>query len=104
MKAALLALLVGCGWTPKQVALGSISTMLLTMDWWQTVGITQQCVELNPIIGPCGERVPVDLYMMGAIVGHLVLAHVVGPDWRPVVLGGVAGAEVATVWANAASE
>ncbi len=99
-----LLLTTACGWTKQQVALGAASTALLTVDWYQTKSIALGCQELNPVIGPCGERVPVDLYMMGVIASSLVLAHFVGDRWRPVLLGALAGAEAATVWSNASVE
>ncbi len=106
MRAALLAaiLATGCGWTRQQVALGAVSTALLTVDWYQTTDITRRCLELNPVVGPCGERMGADAYMMTAIAGSLLLAHVTGSDWRSVVLGSIAGAEAATVWSNASAE
>lgn len=105
MKALLLcAALAGCGWSKQHVAMGAVSTAFLTVDWYQTMGITRDCQELNPAIGPCGERIHPDLWMIGAIAGHLALAHLVGAGWRPVVLGAMAGAEAATVWSNGSVE
>jgi hypothetical protein len=105
VRAAVLALaLVGCGWTKQQVALGAASTAMLTVDWYQSQGITRDCVELNPVIGPCGERVPLDLYFMGVMAANLALAHAIGSEWRSVWLGAMAGAEAATVWSNASAE
>jgi hypothetical protein len=95
------ALASGCGWTRTQVALGATSTALLSVDWWQTKSIVNRCLELNPVIGPCGERVHEDVYMMTVIAGNLVVAHLLGRDWREVWLGAMTGAEAATVWSNA---
>ncbi len=92
--------LVGCGWTPKHVAGAAVSTALLAADWYQTRGITRDCLELNPVIGRCGENVPVDIYFPVVMLTQVALAHAVGADWRPVLLGAVAGAEGATVWSN----
>ncbi len=104
MKAALILALSACGWTPKHVALAGASTALLAFDWHQTQSIARDCLELNPIIGACGERVPVNAYFPVVILAHVALAHVVGAEWRPVLLGAIVGAEAATVWSNASVE
>lgn len=95
--------LSGCGWTARQATLAATSTALLAADWKQTRGITAQCLELNPLLGECGERFPVNVYFPLVMVANLGIAHLLGP-WREVQLGAVTGAEAATVWSNWRSE
>lgn len=95
-----LVLLAGCGWTTRQKALGIVTTGLLVIDWKQTYTVTGRCTEANPVLGPCGERFPVDAYFPMVIMTTLFAAHLL-PTWREVLLGAVSGAEGATVWDNA---
>jgi hypothetical protein len=69
-------------------------------DWNQTVGITRDCGEANPILGPCGERVNLHLYFASFLVLQGIVNRLIGPEYRPVVQGGILGAEAATVWDN----
>lgn len=84
------------------LAMAAVTT--LAIDWHQTRAITRNCNELNPIIGPCGERVSVDLYFPLVIAGTLVLAAALDRPWGDMVLAGVAGAEGATIWSNWANK
>ncbi len=101
---ALVAALAGCSWNTRDRVLGAAATTFLFADWMQTrTGATPHCLELNPIIGACGERVHPDVYFPLVILGNLVAAELMGSDWRPVALGAMTGAEAATVWANEAT-
>ncbi len=101
MKALLLAAIVACTPAQRTTSLALASTTLLAVDWSQTRGgITSACRELNPIIGPCGDRVPVDMYFPVVIVAHLALGLAMREPWRDVWFGTVAGAQAATTWAN----
>jgi hypothetical protein len=102
MRYLLIGLLLACTPTQRRAALAVTSTTFLAADWAQTANITRDCSELNPVLGRCGERVPVHLYFPTIIVGHLALA-VLLPEWSETILGGMAGAEAATVWSNWAS-
>lgn len=99
------ALSTGC-LSPAQrttgLAMAAVTT--LAIDWHQTHDITRRCNELNPVLGPCGERFPVDVYFPLVIAGTLVLAAVLDRTWGDMVLAGVAGAEGATIWSNWASK
>lgn len=76
--------------------------MLVTLatDWAQTVWITEDCSEHNPILGECGERVPHYVYFPVMIAGSMIISRVL-PEWyRGVFQGAVTGAEAATIWDN----
>jgi hypothetical protein len=99
-----LALAAGCAsWTPRQAALATLSTALLVTDWQQTHSITTRCLELNPVIGACGENIPVNVYFPAVIAASLAVGHIAG-DWRDTFFGALAGAEAVTVWTNASYE
>lgn len=102
MRALAFVALAGC-LSPSQrtTALALASTATLAADWAQTRGITARCTELNPVLGRCGERFPVDLYFPLVILGHLFLAAQLPPPWQEAFLAGMAGVEGATVWRNA---
>jgi hypothetical protein len=89
------AALSGCAPT-----LAVSSTALLVADWHQTQDIVANCQELNPVIGQCGERVPVNVYFPVVILGNLALGAILGKWWWATIMG----AEAATVWSNWASE
>lgn len=97
-----LALISGC-LSPSQrttaLALAAVGTT--TVDWVQSRGYVRGCTEQNPILGPCGERVNVDVYFATVIIGTLALGAALGDDWADVLFAGVAGVEGATVWRNA---
>lgn len=95
-----LALVAGCGWTTRQAALGAASTVLLAADWAQTQTITSSCREANPVLGPCGQHFPVNIYFPMVIAGSLLFGHALG-DLKEVLFSGIAGAEGFVVWSNA---
>lgn len=98
---ALFSALAGC-LAPAQrtTALALTATSITILDWHQTRDITNHCAELNPLLGPCGDRFPVDLYFPIALAGTLILGAALGGQWGDAVLAGVTGAELSTVWAN----
>ena len=95
----MLAFLVGCGWTPRQHALATAAVGGLAADWAQTRDIVRTCQEHNPLIGPCGEGIPVDAYFPLTIVATLAVGAAMG-EWRDVLFAGVAGVQWSTVYAN----
>lgn len=104
MKAALVALaLAGCSLTPAQRTgtLAGLATVSLSIDWLQTRDIVKRCNELNPVIGECGQRVSPDIYFPVVILGTLAAGYLIGGAWGDATFAAMAGAETATVWANA---
>jgi hypothetical protein len=71
------------------------------VDWYQTVDITKNCNESNPIIGKCGERVNMHLYFATVLVLQGIVGRLISPDWRTFLHGTWIGVEGATVWDNA---
>lgn len=94
------AQLGGCTHAQRTTALSLASTSLLVVDWQQTTDVPMTCTELNPIIGKCGERVPVDTYFPVAIGAHLAVGLLLPRRWREIWFATVAGAEASTVWSN----
>lgn len=70
------------------------------VDTVQTTRGTSMCREANPIIGPCGERVPVGIYMSAALALESVVAWALPPAWRRWFEGGVAGVEADVIYGN----
>jgi hypothetical protein len=70
------------------------------IDWRQTTTITHECVELNPMIGRCGDVVPANLYFPVAIVVHAAVAACLPPKWRTVFQAFTVGLEASTIVAN----
>lgn len=99
----LLLALSSCApnWSKKD-AIGQAAVLAITtVDWWQTHQITDNCTEVNPIIGKCGQRMDVDLYFMGVMMISVIVADRLPPHWRDVFQGAWIGAEAATVINNA---
>jgi hypothetical protein len=104
VKSAALAALVAVAscsrWSAPNYAGEGAFVALLAVDWGQTKKITRDCVESNPILGRCGHRVPVDVWMPLAALLHLAVSLALPPralDWWQGVTG---GAEAAAVWIN----
>jgi hypothetical protein len=69
-------------------------------DWNQTVGITRDCVEDNPVLGECGQRVNTHLYFASFLVIQGIVNRLSPQRYRPIIQGSLFGAEAATVWNN----
>lgn len=99
-----LSLLLGCfpqNWSKRDTAFEAVSTVLLTADWFQTQAITERCIEANPIIGRCGDRVNPNVYFPLVIVTSMVVTRLLNPDLRTPFQAGLIGVQAATVWDNA---
>lgn len=97
----LLLLLSSCA-PARQVGLAAVSTALLAADWHQTRSdIVPACAELNPVIGPCGERFHPDAYFPLVMATNLALGLLLPRPWGELTWATVAGVQGATVWNNA---
>ncbi len=100
MKALILALLVAC--TPAQrvtgLALASSSSILI--DWHQTHDIAPRCLESNPVIGECGQGLPVNIYFPVVLTAHLAVGYMLPEHWRIAWFAAIGGMQASTVWSN----
>ncbi len=93
--------LAGCErWTKQDTALELAFAGTAGIDWKQTVTITGECSEMNPMIGRCGNVVPANIYFPMAIVAHAVIAAALPRTWRTVFQSFTVGVEASTVVAN----
>ena len=97
----LLVILAGCGgWSKKDTVMELGFAAATTVDWHQTEAITYNCAETNPVLGRCGERMPVDAFMPIAMVAHAAISAVIPPRWRTIWQALGIGAEVSTDFEN----
>jgi hypothetical protein len=94
-----LLLVAACNWSNRQRVMAAATVAVLAIDWHQTHEVVRMCDETNPIIGECGDSVPVNVYFPLAIATVLVLADRL-PKWREPLLGTVFGVQLATVRYN----
>lgn len=93
--------LVGCAhWTAKDTALEAGFAFATMIDWQQTDTITYDCGELNPIMGLCGQRVPVGVYFPAMLGLHALVSALLPRDWRTVFQAATAGMEGTTAYWN----
>jgi hypothetical protein len=93
--------LAGCEhWTKQDTALEVAFAGATALDWRQTVSITGNCEESNPMIGRCGGMVPPNIYFPIAIAVHAAIAACLPRRWRTVFQAFTTGLEVGTVASN----
>ena len=64
-------ILGGCShWTKTNTALEAAFIATTGLDWHQTMSITAECAELNPVIGSCDGGMPPNAYFPVAFVLH----------------------------------
>ncbi|MCW5802176.1 MAG: hypothetical protein KIT31_07295 [Deltaproteobacteria bacterium] len=91
----------GCARWSKQDTLLEAGFAAATMaDWAQTRGIVSVCGEVNPLIGACGDVVPVHVYFPLAIVAHAAISAALPPRLRTAWQAIGIGAQVNQVWHN----
>ena len=106
IRAALIALLLsGCcpfrQWSRTDTVLEATFGAELAVDAAQTGHIVAECQEYNPIVGPCGERVPFPVYQLAVAVLHVAVAAALPPRWREIFQGVTIGVEGHTIYFNA---
>ncbi len=75
-------------------------TATLLADWHQTRRITANCLEANPIMGRCGEKLSPDIYFPVAIVAHATLARLLPRPYGRILQGLTIGKQLHTVGRN----
>ncbi len=101
----ILSLCLGAcgGWTRKDTLLEIANAGVTAVDWHQTEKIVYFCQEQNPIIGVCGDRAPVDIYMPSMILVHAGISMLLPPKYRTLWQAVSLGIESETVYSNYAS-
>lgn len=87
-------------WRPQDTVLETAFIASIAVDWHQTMTITGDCSEANPVIGPCGHSVPPEIYFPITVLVHAVVARVLPPPWRELFQAFTIGLEVSTIWGN----
>lgn len=91
----------GRGWTRVDTAAQVAVAATLAADGYQTMSyIGPNCMERNPIIGECGDRVPIPIYMPAVFALELAAAYALPPSWRRWFVGAFGGFEAAIVYTN----
>jgi hypothetical protein len=73
----------GQGWTARNTALELAFVGETAVDTYQTArNILPNCAELNPIVGRCGDRVPLAIYIPAGLLLHAAVAWALPPRWR----------------------
>lgn len=102
--AAIALLLAGCcpqQWSRTDTALEATFGAELVVDAAQTASIVNNCQEYNPVVGPCGERVPFPIYELAVMVLHAAIAAELPPRAREIFQGVTIGVEGHTIYFNA---
>lgn len=71
----------------------------MAADMYQTSIGTARCWEDNPIIGNCGQNVPVGIYFPITTAATLFASYYMN-EWRSPFLGVITGVEVKTIYYN----
>lgn len=74
-------------WEWQDTALESAYAATLAVDYVQTVQITRDGREVNPIMGRSGEKVPPAVYFPVAFAAHAAAMYFLPRDYRRVVQG-----------------
>ncbi len=91
----------GQGWKRSDTAAHSAFAAELIADGAQTMTyVTPACIERNPVIGKCGDRLPIPLYIPIVFALGLVSTAAIPPRWRPIVEGILLGYEGGIVYTN----
>lgn len=70
------------GWSDANTAMEAAFGAAMLGDYLQTRKITRAGREVNPIIGPRGNRVPPELYFPATMGLHYLAMRALPPKWR----------------------
>ena len=99
------AFLAGCfpherHWDGTNTVLEVTFAAELAVDGMQTRQIVADCQEYNPVIGPCGDRVPLGAYIPLTGLLHLAVSYFLPPKARLVWQSVTVGAEGHVIYFN----
>jgi hypothetical protein len=103
---AFACLLFGCAsepWDSTDRVLGVTALGASVIDWGQARSIAKhpaQFEEANPILGKHPSREKVDAYFIGVIGGGYLVADMLSPGYRKLLLGGAVIVEISAVRHN----
>lgn len=108
MVIAMALVLTGCaagrGWTAANTAMELGFAGEVAIDAYQTARyILPACAELNPIVGRCGDRVPLGVYVPVGLVLHAAVAWALPPRLRnlfQIASLGIEGAVIGVNWST----
>lgn len=100
-----LSFMSGCAgahrWTKTDVALEATFLAATALDGLQSQKFVESCHEENPIIGDCGDHVPLAVYIPVSMVLHAAVTYAIPHGTsRTAFLGLTTGAELDTLYAN----
>lgn len=88
-------------WTKLDVGLEATFVAADVIDGLQSRKFVTSCREENPVIGNCGQRVPLGVYIPLSALLHVGIAWALPHgSVRTVFLAATAGAELDTIYAN----
>lgn len=87
-------------WDKTDTMLETATILMLSVDYLQTIKIVKACVEINPVIGKCGERINPHVYFGSVGMLHVLTSIILPPAWRNVSQGVVIGTQTSTVFSN----
>lgn len=92
-------------WTGMDIALETAFVGAVLMDAEQTAWNNKlgdmRCGESNPVLGPCGDRVPVDVYVPAALLLHTGASFLIPHGkWRTAFQALTVGFEAAVIYGN----
>ncbi len=90
----------GHGWTHANTAMEAGFAGELALDTVQTREIVGACQEYNPVIGPCGDRMPYGAYTGLTMLAHAAIALALPPKYREVFQAFTLGVEGHNVYYN----
>lgn len=88
------------GWTTRDTIVEGAVAASITLDWWQSMPGFHYCAEANPVLGPCGDRMPPAVYFPLTAVLHAAVAYVLPRGWRELWQGAAIGAELNQAYAT----
>lgn len=87
-------------WDTTNTALEATFAAEITVDGLQTRKIVADCQEYNPVIGPCGDRVPLGVYIPLTGILHAAISYVLPPKARLIWQSATSGAEANVIYYN----